>query len=242
MNDRAELWYALENMHSLAMKSWGSNRNPQPLNAIFRPGSAGQFVVCLSRSRDQLSQWRAYGKRVGVAIAFDQVHLTHAAGVQHGAAVDCQYHRPDDFHVLKGEVDAIMQSLSKAGALNKDGGLVDMSLQNELTQRAVRIATSIKHPSFVEEQEIRLVFAVQSVSDALQFRSSNQSLTPYIKIDIDGRRTGMQARRKFANFLGMLEVMVWPSDVDDQILDAIDMLLSSAGHVLIDRSASPYRT
>jgi len=240
LNDRAELRYALENMGVLIAQQWATN--PQPLDAIFRPGLAGQFIACLSRSRDQLSQWRAYGKKVGVAIAFDRQHLAHVVEAQRGAIVECRYLRPNEFSEIQGELASIKQSLMSPGALNADGALIDMKLQQELTDRAVRTATSIKHPSFEEEQEVRLVFSVKSASEMLNFRSSPQSLTPYLKIDIDGRRISSPGRRRFTNHLGMLEVIVWPNDVDDQILDAIDLLFSSAGGVLIHRSASPYRT
>lgn len=242
MNDRAELWYALQNMYSLALKLWGQSKNSQPLRAIFDPGSVAQFIVCLSQSRDQLSQWRAYGRRIGVSIAFERMHLAHAASARSGTLVDCAYRPPEEFDALQSDIVALLESLSKPSALNKDGELIDMTLQDELTQRAIQIATSIKHPSFFEEQEVRLVFPMQSYSEDLQFRSSPQSLTPYIKVDIDGRRNGLQTKRKFSNALGMLEVIVWPSDADDHILDTIDMLFSGVGHVLINRSSSPYRT
>lgn len=241
LNDRAELLYALEHMYMRARKSWGAQKNPQPLDAIFRPGFTGQFVSCFSYSRDQLSQWRAYGRKVGVAIAFDRDHLAHAIELQGGALVDCQYHRPDDFGGLDDEIDLVLRSLACSHVLNGQGELVDMAVQERLTQRVVQIAASIKHPSFDEEQEARAIFRIEAVTDAVQFRSSDQSLTPYISLDIDERKTGW-GRSKYANHLGMLEVMVWPSGIDDQILDAIDMLFHQSGHVLISRSSSPYRT
>jgi hypothetical protein len=242
LNDRAELHYALEHMRLLALKQWGAKNNQQPLNAIFRPGLTGQYATCLSRSRDQLSQWRSYGRRIGVAISFDRERLIHAAESQNGALVDCQYFQSENFPEIQSDLQPILDALRKPGASNSNGELIDMALQGELTDRVIQIATSIKHPSFREEQEVRLVFSVKSVSEAIQFRSSSQSLTPYIKVDIDGRRIGALTRRKFANHLGMLEVLVWPQDVDEQILDAIDMVLHSVGHVLISRSDSPYRT
>jgi Protein of unknown function (DUF2971) len=242
LNDRFEIRYALDRMHALLVQEMGTKIGQQPLNAIFRSGVTWQFVSCLSLARDQLSQWRAYGNKVGIAIAFDRKHLKHAAEALKGNLVECRYFGPKDFSVIRDDLEPIVQALMAPDALNKDGVLTDMDLENGLTKRVVQIATSIKHPSFAEEREIRLVFPLDKVSEAMEFRSSPQNLVPFIKVDIDGRRTGMQKPRPFANHLGITETIVWPNNVDDQILDAINMLFASVGHVVINRSISPYRT
>ena len=221
LNDRAELSYALEGMYQLSAEIWGAGSNLQPLDAIFRPSRNWQFVSCFSYSRDQLSQWRAYGRKVGIAITFDRDHLESAVNASQGRIVECEYLSVNDFSGLRGTLESILANLKKPGALNSDGALVDMEVQGEATRRVVELATSIKHPSFDEEQEVRLVCARSQVDDATSFRSSPHSLIPYNKIDVDGRRFGAPQRQRYANHLGMLEVMVWPSNVDDQILDAI---------------------
>jgi hypothetical protein len=242
LNDRAELRYAMENMRFLMSSSQYFRSNQQALDAIFRPGLARQFVACFSKSRDQLSQWRAYGKRIGVSIAFDRSHLAHALENRRGEMLDCRYLKSPEFISLREELDAILQALGKSGALNEKGELIDMSVQNDLTQKFIKIATYIKHPSFAEEQEVRMAFPSDQAFDGIKFRSSDRSLVPFVEIDIDGRRFGMESRRRYANNLGMLEIEVWPSDAGDEILDAIDLLLWDAGKVLIGRSQSPYRT
>lgn len=242
LNDRAELRYALENMRFLMSNSRQLGPSQQPLDAIFRPGLARQFVACFSKARDQLSQWRAYGKRIGVSIAFDRSHLDHALNGRRGEVFDCQYLKSSEFATLREELDEVLQTLSTSGALNEKGELIDMSVQNELTQKVIKIATYIKHPSFAEEQEVRLGFASDQAFESIQFRSSHESLVPFLEIDLDGRRIGMESRRRYANNLGMLEIVVWPSDVGSEILDAIELLLWDAGQVVIERSQSPYRT
>jgi hypothetical protein len=101
LNDRAELRYALENMRFLMSNSRHLRSSQQPLDAIFRPGLARQFVACFSKARDQLSQWRAYGKRIGVSIAFDRSHLDHALGGRRGEAFDCLYLKSPEFDILR---------------------------------------------------------------------------------------------------------------------------------------------
>ena len=244
LNDRAELSYALENMRALLQKDWGPNSNLQPLDAIFRPGPEHncEFRCVLFSMLESAQSSSAYGKRVGVSVAFDREHLTRAVQIQSGEVVDCKYLMSADFTDLRSDLEFIRGELKKPNILNRDGALINMALQEELTQKAVKIATSIKHPSFVEERETRLVFSKKKVSDGVQFQVNSTNLTPFLGIDIDGRRLGMSNRRRYANHLGMLEITVWPNSVDDQILDAIDMLLVDVGHVLINRSSSPYRT
>jgi len=126
-----------------------------------------------------------------------------------------------------------------AAAASADG-----SLQEKLMRRAVHIAASIKHPSFAEEREVQLAFELHQLSDMIQFRSSPQSSIPFVKVDVDGRRIGIEKGQKYANRLGMMEVIVWPENVDSQILDAIDMLYlgTTGGSALVNRSVSPYTT
>jgi Protein of unknown function (DUF2971) len=242
LNDRAELRYALENMRHLMSGSRHQSSNQQPLDAIFRPGLARQYVACFSKARDQLSQWRAYGRQIGVSIAFDRSHLDSALRVQRGEIFDCRYLKSQEFSILREDLEIILQALSQPGALNEKGELINIAVQNELTQKVIKIATYIKHPSFAEEQEVRLAFPSDQAFESIRFRSSHQSLVPFLEIDVDGRRIGMKSRRRYANNLGMLEIIVWPNDVGDEILDAIGLLLWDAGQVVIGRSQSPYRT
>lgn len=242
MNDRAEVTYALEQMRSLIASDEENSIGDETLDAIFHPGRIWQFAACFSLARDQLSQWRAYGAKVGVAIGFSRNHLTRAVEAQNGRIVNCRYFGPRHFSGITQELDEIISGLTAPGALNSDGKLTDMGLQGRLTRHAVDVATSIKHESFVEEREVRLIVPVSESSERLEFRSSSESLNPFVKIDVDNRRLKTTKKERFTNHLGMMEVLVWPNDADDQTLDAIDMLMSRAGNVLIKRSASPYRT
>jgi hypothetical protein len=237
LNDRFEIKYPLECMHAMLTADTSYR---QPLDAIFHSRRAWQFVSCFSHAPDQLSQWRAYGRKIGIAIAFDREHLKRAVEVRGGNVVDCRYLGPREFVTIKDELKPITQALRLPNALDGNGLLTDMKLQSELTRQVVHIATSIKHTSFAEEQEARLLIPIDAMSDAVEFRSSEQSLIPFTRLLIDGRKFGRENRSRFANHLGIMEITVWPNNVDDQILDAIDMLVN--GEVLISRSASPYRS
>lgn len=242
INDRAELSYALGHMRTLAASDKAGAVRDEILDAVFDPGRVWQFAACFSRCRDQLSQWRAYGAKIGVSIGFSRRHLARAIEAHLGTIVDCRYLNPAEFSVVEEGVQDIVAALSAPGALDPNGRLTNTGLQKSLAKRAVDIASSIKHKSFSEEQEVRLIIPIEKVSERVEFRSSTQSLIPFVKIDIDGRRVDVERRERFTNHLGMMEVLVWPNDADNQVLDAIDMLLSKAGGVLVRRSASPYRT
>lgn len=241
LNDRLEVKYALEQMRSYIAKDNEKSIGQQPLNAVFRSDSFWQFVSCFSLARDQLSQWRAYTSDVGIAIGFDREHLVRAVERINGHARLCRYLTPSAFSELRPELDEIASALQTPKALNSSGALIDMELQEKLTRQATKLATSIKHPSFSEERELRLIVSHHDCHDKVEYRASTDALIPYTKIDIDSRRLG-SPRQQFSNHLGMMEVVVWPSDVDNQVLDAIRMVFGEAGHPLIVRSASPYRT
>ena len=155
LNDRFEIDYALRQMRGLVATHKDNKIGVQPIDAVFRPGRTWQFVACFSRARDQLSQWRAYGRKVGIAIGFDRTHLTHAVEARRGHAIECRYLAPGEFAEIWAELDPIVSALSAPGSLNSDGKLTNMALQDELSRRAALIASSIKHHSFAEEREVR---------------------------------------------------------------------------------------
>jgi hypothetical protein len=242
LNDRWEIRYALNQLGSILAGDETLKDRRQPIDAIFGVDRFWQFATCFSKSRDQLSQWRAYGAQLGVAIAFDRDHLEFAAEKAGGSILDCRYINYEQFSSLESELLPIKEGLRTDGAFNEKGELINTKLQIELTKRAIDIASSIKHPSFMEEQEVRFIVAHAELNNPLLFRSSEKSLVPYVGVEVDVRKIGDGKRRKFANYLGMMEVIVWPHNADNQILDALELLLKGVGQVPIVRSESPYRT
>ena len=242
LNDRWEIRYALNQLGAILAADSAFAKNHQPIQAIFGVDRFWQFASCFSKSRDQLSQWRAYGNQIGVAIAFDRDHLDEAATAAGGFLTDWRYVALDEFSSFKAELDGIIQSLKDPSLFNEKGELINMTIQHQLTKQAIEIASSIKHPSFREEQEVRFIGEHGSLKKEIQYRSSERSLVPYATLDLDMRRFGGSKRKRYTNFLGMMEIMVWPQNADGQILDAIELLLRDVGHVPIGRSESPYRT
>ncbi len=244
MNDKLELSYALNQMQRLVSDDPKYTIPAAALDAVFQPGRAWQFVTCFSRARDQLSQWRAYGSsRVSVAIGFDRKHLTKVTESDGGTLSECAYASADELTAIKHNLEPIAAALHQECSSQPDGRLTNVELQGRLSLAAVEIASTIKHPTFSEEREVRAVMPIAKVTPRVKFRTSSGSIIPFVPLVLDRRRLRPAPPiERYANHLGMIEVVVWPADADSQILDAIDMLLVSAGNVLINRSSCPYRT
>jgi hypothetical protein len=240
MNDRAELRYAMSHMCAALEAQHPALK--VALRGIFHGAKTWRFASCFSFSADQLSQWRAYGSEVGISIGFDRSHLERMASHHEAEFSECRYFKPDEFARLLPELQPIADALQHSNAINADGALTDVALQSDLQKQALKIASSIKHYSFEEEQEVRLIAPTERTGSHIAYRGTDRAIVPYRCLELDSRRRGVATRERFRNFLGMIEVLVWPNDADEQILDAIDMVLHDAGKVWISRSASPYRT
>lgn len=242
LNDRFELKYALDQLRDLLANDTSITFDVSLLDSIFKPGRTWQFISCFSKARDQLSQWRAYGQKIGISIAFERAHLLGSAANSGGTLAECRYLSEDEFSTVRTELDPLVNLLHAPGTLDSYQGITSAKLKGELSTLAVEIACTIKHPSFLEESEVRFVLSASKAKEPVRFRSSENSLIPYHAINLDSRKDRNGARNRFANFLGMREIVVWPNNVDSQVLDAIDMLIADVGHIPIRRSSSPYRT
>ncbi|MDL2266919.1 DUF2971 domain-containing protein [Desulfovibrio sp. OttesenSCG-928-G15] len=147
------------------------------------------YILCFCRNGDTLSQWRGYASDGGVAIGFDFSNI-----------------RP--FTILKKETDSLPKAKASKKANTKNHHYynaccsvtyVDPKNEDELTKmlgssplvslstyikKAQTLMPFIKHHSFHEEQEYRLVFANigDKLHDAIQYRDWDGIRIPYIVV------------------------------------------------------------
>jgi len=121
------------------------------------------FVACFCESEDLLSQWRAYASRgIGYSLGFETKHLTSAISRQDHTVGLCkiQYDSVRQELILKQCLEVVAQS---AASLFSD---VEMDVTTipflQIVARSVArtlatLIASLKHPSFAEEKEWRIV-------------------------------------------------------------------------------------
>ncbi|WP_157932193.1 DUF2971 domain-containing protein [Mycobacteroides abscessus] len=133
---------------------------------VLKP-TMGPFVSCLSSSADQLSQWRGYGKAGGYAIRFDPKkldsirHVTKEGNTLKGpdpVLVKVRYLTAFQDEILQMAYDYIADVLKiDSGADDEEQSKIRTDGQVKLFKKVLEIAPQIKHKSFAEEREYRII-------------------------------------------------------------------------------------
>jgi Protein of unknown function (DUF2971) len=190
------------------------------------------YIACLSTKRDDLSQWRSYGRPRGFSIGFDRQTLqrlfppslefdrasyrvvAYDDGVQNGMLADT-------LHLMVSRVPAVAPAADAAG------------IAWLFILESLLLAPSFKDKAFNDEDEIRLQVLHNPETgpwSELKFRDGLMGLTPYVELslkDPDGEMSclreivvGPQANQaeaiRAARLLVAcheLDVKVHPSDI-----------------------------
>ncbi|MEX2181910.1 MAG: DUF2971 domain-containing protein [Gemmatimonadaceae bacterium] len=132
------------------------------------------YAFSLSSQRDQLSQWRAYAGNGGYAIGIARTLLEQVARSNDAMLVRCEYD-VDKQRALLAPVVADM--LSHATVTQNDSHLG--GLYEAFAERFVRAAASIKHPSFREEEEWRLISGLGIDRARVRYRTARGLVVPF---------------------------------------------------------------
>jgi Protein of unknown function (DUF2971) len=168
----------------------------QPRNRFYRRlwndryhllGVAGEvFVASFSENPDLLSQWRAYtGGGAGFSIGFQTENILSRAVKQHFRLVKCIY----DPSIQKRIIKKLLASVCAHYVRTREFTLV--SLRCALLMAGV--AAVLKHPSFAEEREWRIVsdYMYGHPFDnkiATKWRPGHSTLIPYTEFLLSGNK------------------------------------------------------
>ena len=126
-----------------------------------------------------LSQWRAYASAGdGVSIGFGPQSLIDIASNNASTIVRCLYDDDQQEELIKTSV-----FLSIQGAR---GGESDSELESSFlnfSRIVAFVAPALKHPSFAEEREWRIVRMADPISD-IHFRSRGNAAVPYLNLTL----------------------------------------------------------
>jgi Protein of unknown function (DUF2971) len=193
-----------------------------------------RFVACFSEDGDSLSQWRAYAGQGGVALGFSFPALEAIAKNSDLALSRCIYTADEHKQAVLRALDA---TLKKGRGLNPSTGRWNERFINEFLRNVREIAATIKHESFREEREWRLVTPVSlpSAGDHLTFRSGFPLVAPFIRVALAAEEEP----------LPIAEVTLGPTSSDPLAKAMVLDLLASHGcrldHARVKPSDVPYR-
>ncbi len=242
LNDAAEFSYALklaryvlqENKENLKKKIEKEIITAIE-NSLFTIEKISICVCSFSEKGDLLSQWRGYCPHGGgFSIGFKYSNLKDAIKRENFILAPCVYDS-------KKQIDIINELIAKIVFMylyEKEQYPLIPEFKNKLKDifinDFVRYAPIIKHPSFSEEKEWRLISPiVSSKHPKLKYREGNSLITPYFDFNLNDDN----------GHVNIQEIIVGPNPHMELLMNAISGLMTNKKIKLksIASSAIPYR-
>jgi hypothetical protein len=235
LNDSAEVNYAIEMLsQQLALR-------PKPEGVAdemwkkfsddvssYMPSVEGadHFVGSFSQRKDLLSQWRAYsGEGVGFSIGFNYERLKNLAVRKKCSLSRCSYKPADNTDSINHSINLGVQRLQE--------GLPEDAVSRCVVALLI-MAPRLKHPSFEEEEEWRLISGVGNDDNSeVRFRVGKSMIIPYKEFDLVGEDGKTP----------ITEVVVGPAPHMELSVVSVESLLLKSGIESVEVSLSdvPYR-
>ena len=152
----------------------------------------GVCVVSFSEEQDKLSQWRAYGgntERFNIGLSSAKLH--ECATTQGCVFGKCTY---DDGAAHRIGIEIIEDLISQYRSSDKSD-LAKERLCTTLEIFISRYGPLMKHPSFAEEAEWRIITPELSGGNpSWNFRERDGKIVPFIQIDVEAALSHRDAR------------------------------------------------
>ncbi|EEY5312120.1 TPA: DUF2971 domain-containing protein [Escherichia coli] len=188
------------------------------------------YSISFCKENDKLSQWRGYGNKQGVCIEFDADELVSFSQniYLNCVAHDVIYSNNNDITKMSKELGEFF-SCNGINIKEMNDHFVTMVSTYQFISKYIPF---FKHPSFIEENEFRLVFTPWMQMPDVHFRINNNGIIPYIIIDNKDNRK-----------LPIKSITIGPTNDYDFIEAGIKMFLDSRGFssVEIKSSSIPFR-
>jgi len=244
LNDTQELLHALS-LASQAVQAYRPESlttlqvdlGMRMLEDIEKLKSLKLFIASFSEEGDLLSQWRAYCPREGGYSLGFSAPIVLSPAKPHGFSLyPCIYDREEQKDLIQFIVGSYLGLLQGVwlSASRTTRGLVE-SAAFYFVGALVRVAPLIKHPTFFEEREWRLVGTIPPVGDSVKFRRVGDSVFPYREIRLAGEGSD------FGAVIG--KIVVGPAKRRKASVEVIRQVLRAEGmfECEVVASASPFR-
>ena len=191
LNDTSEFSYAVNLARTYLTRERPSANDTaeQTLNEMFvqymdRLDSIDVFVACFSERQDSLTHWRGYcPPDEGYGIELDRGRLRYVAGEQQYSLERCIYAVDEQRSLIQEWGNAALAQLHAT----RKGTPPDIHARmpsNWNLQGLVEIATRLKHPSFVDESEWRLISKTYISDDKVLRRQAGTKTVRYVEFDL----------------------------------------------------------
>lgn len=145
------------------------------------------FVACFTENGNLLSQWRSYSPTAkGASLGFDAAKLDASATRQSYVIGKCVYDAKVHIRIVTSILKNIWKRLRGTREERKDNPWLGKDTRlypifDEVETDLLRVAALLKHPSFHEEKEWRVVSSVMasSVTAPIKYREGSSMLVPF---------------------------------------------------------------
>lgn len=157
------------------------------------------YVASFTEEGDLLSQWRGYCPKGGFSVGFSSNLLSEVANKHDSFLAPCIY----DFKTQKQLLEELLVSYSNKyeESVKKDSqnnpDQIAHSLSNEFVISLFAIAPMLKHDSFKEEKEWRIVSSKLRVAPDIKFRANESSIIPYIEMALCNDESEIELKKIF---------------------------------------------
>lgn len=193
------------------------------------------FVCSLSEKGDLLSQWRAYCPGGGFAIGFPVGQLTEAVKAQQFTLKRCIYDEAAQEKAIQDVLESVALPWIQAAQLPVSVDDERYKVSGKLIFETIRTASRLKHASFAEEHEWRIVSPPEHKYDPNNrfFRGRNGLILPYTKVPLP----------EGSDFWGKVRVVVGPAPHPIESESSVNDLVRryKRHRILVESSQSPYR-
>src|SRR5262249_48878678 len=148
-----------------------------------RVSSINVCVFSLTEARDQLSQWRAYSSSGGYMIGFNTPSLGFVAKNQGFLLSRCIYRELDQEMLIADTVEPFLAGFAATLADCNPTPHKIHAIADRFVDHLVRIAPLLKHHSFEEEREWRLISQpIPLAHDKMRYRAGRGLVVPYFEL------------------------------------------------------------
>lgn len=249
LNDKKEFQHSLDITHSIIEGFFKVDDNPKKLKGLNydfmeylrinleKKWSPEVYVASFTEKGDLLSQWRGYCHKGGFSIGFHFELLSQIAKNHDSFLVPCVY----DFKIQKQMLEELLVLHSKKyDQVIKDNDQMNSdelanNILNNLIISLFALAPMLKHESFKEEKEWRIVSSnILSVMPDIQFRANESTIIPYIEISL------CQSEEEIA----FKKIFIGPASINQYSKEAVLQLLrkNRVPKNAIRLSNAPYRS
>ena len=198
MNDSAELKHSADLIRmEITQRITAGHAKPNLLNQFLEwvthriTNGHMLFATSFRSNGNLLSQWRGYSKMgKGVSLGFNPNYILGCAREQSFQIGKCIYDLSDQRRLIKQVVDAVeylaQEHCKNSDTTEKHSSQTYYDVFEKIESDLLRIAAILKHPSFQEEEEWRIVSPALTdyVTSPVLFREGTSMLVPYVEFKL----------------------------------------------------------